>query len=318
MKIGCIGAGKHALTNILPAINDLEILKLDGVYCRNSKKSSLIAKHYKCQKYLTIKNLCNNKNLNAIYISSPSSLHFKHAMQVLKSNKHVLVEKPLCLNISQANQLISLAKKNNLVLMEAFMYRFHKQFKTLEKIILKKRLSKIRKTVSVFGIPKLDRFNIRYNKKLGGGSLNDLGVYPLSLVSFLLKDEISKVKYINFKENNNKVDTYGKVNAFLKKNNGQVDFEWYIGGNYKNIIKIIYDDCVIKSKFIFSKKADLITEIVITKKNTVNKIKVDKDNHFLEMLKYFTLTISKRERRILEYKNILKQINTLVTIKNYV
>ena len=317
MNIGCLGAGNHALKNILPAINELKILKLQGVYCRNPKKSTLIAKQYKCQKYLTIKHLCNNKELNAIYISSPSSLHFKHALLALKSNKHVLVEKPLCLNIIQANQLISLAEKKNLVLMEAFMYRFHKQFKALKKIILKRKLSKIRKTKSVFGIPKLDNTNIRYNKKLGGGSLNDLGVYPISTINFLFDDEINRVNSVTIRENNNKVDLYGRVKFDLKRNKNQFDFKWYIGGKYKNTIKLIYDNLEIKTDYIYSKKSDLITYITIAKNNKLNKIKIEECNHFTEMLKYFARIRLNNKKRNIEYKNILIQINALETIKNF-
>ncbi len=318
MKIGCIGAGKHALKNILPAINEINILELHGIYCRNSKKRNSIAKEYKCLKFTTIKSLLDNDKLEAIYISSPPSLHFKHSLQALMSKKHVLVEKPLCLKISQATQLIHLAKKNNLVLMEAFMYRFHKQFKSLKKIVNQNGLSSIRATKSVFGIPKLDKSNIRYKKKLGGGSLNDLGVYPLSLINYLFVDEIKRVEAITIRRNKNKVDLTGKIRASLKENRNQIEFEWFIGGQYKNMIKIVYDQFYIITKFIFSKKKNQITEIVIVKNKRLKKIKIEPCNHFIEMLQYFKKTSLSERKMNIEYKNILSQIKCLETVRNTV
>ena len=127
-NIACLGVGKHAIKNILPVIKNSDLYNLEGIYCRNYNKGTKIAKEYCCKKFLTINSLFNNKDVDIVYISSPPSLHFSHAIKGLNAKKNIIIEKPICLRESEAAELVKIAKKFDLALMEGFMYRFHKQF----------------------------------------------------------------------------------------------------------------------------------------------------------------------------------------------
>ena len=84
--------------------------------------------------------LIESKSIDAIYIATPHPFHFDLAFRSLKNKKSVLCEKPMTLTAAEVMVLMYLAKKNNTLLMEAFMYRMHPQTEKI-KDILKKELS---------------------------------------------------------------------------------------------------------------------------------------------------------------------------------
>lgn len=117
--------------------------------------------------------------------------HFEISMQALEAGKHVLCEKPLCLNENQVKKLLETAKEKNLFFMEAVWSRFFESFKLLKKRIDDGDLGEIKEIEVEFGfeLPNAERLYL----KSGGGTILDLGVYPIHLSLWVFREEPCKV-----------------------------------------------------------------------------------------------------------------------------
>ena len=148
-----------------------------------------------------------SSEIDIIYIALPNSLHAKHAAECLNRNKNVLLEKPAFLRIKDFENIKKLSLEKKCYFTEAFMYRYLPYFKELKNIIENKTLGNVCKIESNFNIrvfkekkilgikfKKPDYSNRLFNKELGGGSIFDLGCYPLSLSTFInsISHKISK------------------------------------------------------------------------------------------------------------------------------
>lgn len=124
--------------------------------------------------------------VDAAYIGLPNHLHAKWTIRALEYGVHVLCEKPFALTLAEVDEMIAAAQDNGRVLAEAFMYRHHQQTKTAGTWVKSGRLGDIRVIRGVFNFTLEDRDNIRLSPEKGGGSLWDVGVYPVSYAQYLL------------------------------------------------------------------------------------------------------------------------------------
>jgi predicted dehydrogenase len=131
--------------------------------------------------------ITNNPNVDIIYIATPHNLHCDNSLLCLSNGKAVLCEKPFAINLKEAQQMVTLARNNGVFLMEAFWSRFNPVIQIIKSIIDSNELGKIKLLKADFGFKSIYNPEGRvFNPLLGGGSLMDVGVYPLFLASLLL------------------------------------------------------------------------------------------------------------------------------------
>ena len=317
LNIACLGAGNHAFKNTLPALLKIKNFKLVGIYVRNLKKNLNKIKEFKCKTSNELNTILNIKNLNAVYISSQPSSHYSLARQALLLNKHVIIEKPAVTNLSQAKKLYSIASKKKLVIMEAFMYKYHKQFLAILEILKKNKDRKLIKISSIFGFPHLDRSDFRYNFKAGGGALLDAGSYAISSIRSLSREKII-LKNTRLIKNNFNVDIKGFA-EFSSLNKTKYRANWYFGGKYKNQISLKYREVTININRAFSKPNNLVTLIDFYKgSKLIKSTKIKKDDHFRNMFNFFYKCCFKDDLRLSENFELLQQAKTLneIFLKN--
>jgi predicted dehydrogenase len=129
--------------------------------------------------------LLADPEVEAVYIPLPNNLHAEWAIAALEAGKHVLCEKPLAMDGAQAAAMAAVAEKKGLLLMEAFMYRFHPQWLRAREIIAAGELGRLRAMHCWFSYNNADPANIRNNIATGGGALYDIGCYAVSSARFL-------------------------------------------------------------------------------------------------------------------------------------
>lgn len=118
--------------------------------------------------------------------------HYEIGMLALEAGKHVLCEKPLCINVRQCEKLLKMAKAKNLFFMEAIWSRFFDSYKYVKQRIYDGDLGEIKEIDLTFGFPLAS--NERLFLKNGGGSTLDLGVYPIQLSLWIFDAEPSKIQ----------------------------------------------------------------------------------------------------------------------------
>ena len=134
-----------------------------------------------------------NEKPDAAYIATPHPMHYEHTLICLENKIPVLCEKPLAINEKQVTELTNASKKNNTFLMEGMWTRFLPSFQFLFNIIQSNTIGKVLHLhADMSFIAEKDKNNRFFNPELGGGSLLDVGIYPIYLSYFLFgkPDEI--------------------------------------------------------------------------------------------------------------------------------
>ena len=164
------------------SIKDSKNSNLKYIASRSQENSSRFAKKYECEAIEGYENLLNLDDYEALYIATPHPQHFEFALKALQNSKAVLCEKPMTMNSTEAMILIEAARKNNTLFMEAFMYRTHPQTQRIREIIRDYFSEEPLEIEASFGfeahVPEEHRL---VNPELGGGSILDIGCYPMSM-----------------------------------------------------------------------------------------------------------------------------------------
>lgn len=122
--------------------------------------------------------------IDAVYISLPNSMHCEWAIKAAEAGKHILCEKPLGLTVVEVDEMAQAAKANGIVLLEAVVYQMHPQLAKLQAVLAEGLIGQVMliRAGFAFTLPE-GTPNIRLNPALGGGSLWDVGSYPVSFAN---------------------------------------------------------------------------------------------------------------------------------------
>lgn len=193
---GIIGLGSIAnkFAEDLLLVNDANLM---AVASRNMNKARSFAGKYHADKpYDSYADLIKDPDVDVVYIATPHTFHFEYTMQCLEANKSVLCEKPMGMNSDQVQKMITKANEKGLFLMEATWTRFIPATETVLNLIESGVIGKVQFVRADFGfIGDRDPEKRLFNKKLGGGALLDIGIYPiyLSLLTMGFPDDIKVV-----------------------------------------------------------------------------------------------------------------------------
>lgn len=184
---GILGTGiiAHEFAKGLRMLSNAELY---SVYNRTFEKGKHFSAMYGFQETAKdLESFLKDPKLDVVYIATPNHLHCEQALRCLEASKHVLIEKPMALNVGEAKKIIDSARENNRFCMEAMWSRFMPVYLKVKELLQQKAIGDIVFCNAQFGHPmpyNPDRF--RYSLSQGGGSLLDLGVYPISIVLMLL------------------------------------------------------------------------------------------------------------------------------------
>ena len=191
-----LGCGKIAKKFVA----DLKTLPNANLYAAASQqieKAQSFANEFGFEKaFGSYESMVEDPNVDVVYVATPHSFHLKHSLLCLNHKKAVLCEKAFAMNSKEVQQMITASKKNHTFLMEAFWTRFQPQFLKLLEIANSKELGELKFLKSDFMFNgEYNPANRLYNIKLGGGSLLDIGIYPVFMSLMLLGKPI-KMKTI--------------------------------------------------------------------------------------------------------------------------
>jgi predicted dehydrogenase len=188
---GILGCGKIARK----FSNDLKLLSNARLYAaasRDYQKAAGFAAELGYEKaYGSYEEMVADPAVDVIYVATPHSHHYEHVLLCLHHGKAVLNEKAFAITLKEAKEMVETARDKGVFLMEAFWTRFQPSFvKTLETIRSGELGAlKLVRSDFAFNAPK-DPKNRLYNLELGGGSLLDIGIYPVfAALSVLGKPE---------------------------------------------------------------------------------------------------------------------------------
>ncbi|WP_299434466.1 Gfo/Idh/MocA family oxidoreductase [uncultured Aquimarina sp.] len=200
VKWGIIGLGNiaHQFAQDLTLVSDAEIV---AVASRTIDKAQKFAKQYAVKKsYGSYTEVMKDPDIDIIYIATPHDSHASLTIKCLEQGKHVLCEKPVALNFNEALQMVETSRANNKFFMEAFWTRFNP---SLQEVLLKIKSGEVGEIKYInadfafnVGTPSERMINVQN----GGGSLLDMGVYPLFLAYVILGSPHKVLASANFYE----------------------------------------------------------------------------------------------------------------------
>ena len=133
--------------------------------------------------------LLADPEIDVIYNPLPNHLHSEWTIKALRAGKHVLCEKPLALTLEEVDAMTSAAQETGKVLAEAFMYRHHPQTLKAKELIDAGAVGKLQLIKGAFSFVLNREGNYRFYKEMGGGSIWDVGCYPISYARMIVGEE---------------------------------------------------------------------------------------------------------------------------------
>ena len=195
---------------------------------RDKNKAEAFAEKHNAIKFFdSAEALCNEKEVDVVYISSPTILHCEHTVTAAKYGKHVLCEKPMAPSIEECDRMITVCTENNVTLMIGHNMRFHKVHQKVKEMVANQQVGTVglvrAEMITSFKKNQGDRFTtdqFRLNRAIGGGGvLFDMGIHAIDVLRYIVDDEIEEITGFS---QNLFIDCNGEdtVSAVFKFKNG--------------------------------------------------------------------------------------------------
>jgi predicted dehydrogenase len=190
VRVGVLGAARITKNALMRPLGEVSGVSVDAIAARDVERARAHAtRHGIPRVHPSYEHLLADDNLDAVYIPLPAALHGKWSSAALAAGKHVLVEKPFAANAGEARLVAEAASRSGLVVMEAHHTCYHPLITRLQAILGSGILGSVNTAEASFRVPIPPGRDIRWNFALGGGSLMDVGCYPLRLLLDLFGSE---------------------------------------------------------------------------------------------------------------------------------
>ena len=202
--IGIIGLGGVGSWGHLPGYVEIsEIARIVALCDVNSAVTKPLCDKYHAKAYSDYSDMIADPEINAVDICLPHYLHAKVALEALRAKKHVLLEKPFCMTLEEADQLISVAKDNDVKLMVAENTRFVNAYNVARRLVEEEAIGKICFVRTYIGGSEIQRLSdaqqwVTKVSQAGGGMMFDAGVHSFYLLRWMVGD-ISSISAISAK-----------------------------------------------------------------------------------------------------------------------
>ncbi|WP_144513330.1 Gfo/Idh/MocA family protein [Bacillus sp. FJAT-22090] len=313
IRWGIIGAANIAKQQVIPAIQQTSNAEIIAIASQSGKAKALATQFNIPNNYDTYEKLLDSPDIDAVYIALPNTHHKKWALAAIRSNKHVLCEKPIVLHATDLIELQQASIQHNVIFMEAFMYRFHPQMAKAKELLAQRAIGDILTIRSRFHFTIEDWQNdIRLNPDLGGGVLNDIGCYPLNAIHYLIEESPRTVQASQGKTNH-QVDTHIAVQlSYPSGILAQIDASFH--GPMTQTIDIIGTNGTMHLSYAFRTDLNNHEGIIQYVSNNETKTLTITANAYVEQIKAFHEAIENNEQPIYTETQMLQQTAELEKI----
>jgi len=178
---GVIGCSGFAHSRTIPAMQQAASVDLLAIASRTAQRAHEFRDHFRIPRaYPSYEALLADRDIQAVYIPLPNALHAEWTILAMQSGKHVLCEKPLTSNAAEAVRVADAAAATGMKVMEAFMWRFHPQHERALDAVRSGEIGDPRLVRAGFTFMIERKPNVRLDHTLVGGSVMDVGCYPIS------------------------------------------------------------------------------------------------------------------------------------------
>ncbi len=185
LRLGILGAARIAPRALVEPARDSSRAEVVSVAARDPERARAFALENGIPRAEpSYDALLNDPEVDAVYVALPNSAHALWSIRALAAGKHVLCEKPLASNATEAEEMVLAAAQHGRILMEAFHYRYHPMAHRIVDIVRSGQLGALRDVAATFTV-EIPEADIRFDGALAGGALMDLGCYTVHWVRTL-------------------------------------------------------------------------------------------------------------------------------------
>ncbi|MBD0381813.1 Gfo/Idh/MocA family protein [Paenibacillus sedimenti] len=241
LRWGILGCAGIAIRACIPGIQKSETGVVTAIASRNLQKSQETAAQLDIPTaYGSYEELIADPNIDAVYIPLPNHLHKEWTIRAAQAGKHVLCEKPAALTTVEVEEMVAACESAGVLFAEAFMYRHHPRYERMKEIIASGEIGDVRGIHGTFTFNNPgDAKNVRFVKEWGGGSVYDVGCYPISAARLLLGREPEAVTtHAFFSPEHDDVDM---MMSGLVEFSGSValTFDCGMWANFRNTVEVL-------------------------------------------------------------------------------
>ena len=191
IRYGVLSTAQIGRKALIPGAKKTANAEVVAISSRDKAKAEEYAKELEIPRaYGSYEEVLADPDVDAAIIPLPNALHCEWVLKAAEAGKHILCEKPLAVTVDEAQRMIDAAKANNVLLMEAFMYRFHPQHNFVKEKIASGVIGDVKIARAEFSYFLGDwETNIRASGPMHGGGLMDVGCYAVNALRFLMGDE---------------------------------------------------------------------------------------------------------------------------------
>ena len=190
LRWGILSTANIGRAAVIPALKAAEDAEVAAVASRNLDRARSFAADNEIPRvHGSYENLLADPEIDAVYIPLPNRLHAEWTIRAAEAGKHVLCEKPLAMTAAECEAMAAAAEAAGVVLMEAFMYRFHPRTERVLQLLEAGAVGTPRTVRSAFTFRLRNPHNIRLDAELGGGALMDVGCYCVNVARTLVGRE---------------------------------------------------------------------------------------------------------------------------------
>ncbi len=196
LRWGVLGVANIGLRAVIPAIQASSNGRLVAIASRQEARArEAAARIGGIRAHGTYQALLEDPGVDAVYIPLPNALHREWTIRAAAAGKHVLCEKPLATTVADAEAMIAACHRHGVVLMEAFMYRFHPRTERVAQLVADGEIGDVRLVRASFTFQIRRADDIRLQPGLGGGALYDVGCYGVNVSRMLLGEPVEVAAY---------------------------------------------------------------------------------------------------------------------------
>ncbi len=194
LKMGIISVAKHFTRRVAAPVGRIPEVRFTAIASRQEQRAKEAALQWNIDTaYGSYEELLKDSEVEAVYIPLPNHLHLEWIRKAADAGKHILCEKPLTMSAAESQEAVDYAAKKGVLLMEAFMYRFHPQWRRVKELILTDEIGPVQSIHTVFAFNNSDPKNIRNRLETGGGAIPDIGSYAVSSARWIMGSEPKRV-----------------------------------------------------------------------------------------------------------------------------
>ena len=319
IRWGILGAAR-VNERLMPAIVQSDLGELIAIGSRRPGASrECLLKHLpkyedKVSCFDGFDQVINHQNIDAIYIPLANEEHTEVALKAIRAKKHVLIEKPMAIKSEEVKILIEEASKNNVKIMEGFMYVFHPQFDRIMSTVKSNILGDVNYGHSMFSFPIQPARFYRINRPIqnGGGALWDIGPYAIHTLRQCFNENPKRVKAIaNLNEYGADISTSGLIDF---GNNKRATFDISFECTRRSEFEVFGLSGRVKCPIVWQPEDKQAKIIINTESSGLTEEVVPAANHFILEINHFNKIISSDMPTKLSNKDAMWNVRTLEAI----